>query len=107
MLASILRLSMGTKTTGHIWPQGHSLPTPDFRKSESKKKMQRYRIKYLKVLWWDQAATINQHTAINMISLAILHVEGILMTGCTLISQPVTRDTKETGKRGLSYAELS
>lgn len=38
MLTSILRLSMGSKTKGHIWPRGHTLPTPDFRKGESKEK---------------------------------------------------------------------
>lgn len=74
------------QAAGHIWPVGQNVPTPKFKESGSKKKKNAMLgNKIAKSALTGLGCTHYQHT-INMTSLVILHMEGILMVGCTLIS---------------------
>lgn len=67
---------------------GNSLPTPDSEETESKKKKKKAMLqkKTSKSALVREGCNNCQHPLINMIALVILHREGILMTGCPLIS---------------------
>lgn len=74
------------QAVGHIWPVGNSLSSPDFEETECKEENAMLQNKMSKSVLVTLGCNNYQHTAINMISLVILHMEGILITECPLIS---------------------